>query len=186
MPALLRSPDGRIKRRRRFVLMDTGDIVLVLPWLIAYTRRGDSRQRNAAREASPRRVTMWRGSKWETRNLRAEASSAGDDNLEHSGGQVPLRRPRLRVRGGPGCSTSKPHRRRKRNVRRGARMMSTHLRCSSTSSALVTPHRSLETTINDVSTCIPSPTPTSGGWSSVGAWQSFWRRFVKGPDAFPP
>ena len=41
MPALLHSPDGRIKRRQRFALVESGNIVLLLPWLIAYTRRGD-------------------------------------------------------------------------------------------------------------------------------------------------
>ncbi|CAN0596375.1 unnamed protein product [Laminaria digitata] len=40
-PALLHSLDGRIKRRRRFALVESGDIVLLLPWSIAYTRRGD-------------------------------------------------------------------------------------------------------------------------------------------------
>ncbi|CAN0583788.1 unnamed protein product, partial [Laminaria digitata] len=43
MPALRHSPDGRIKRRQRFALVDSGGIVLLLPWLIAYTRRGDLR-----------------------------------------------------------------------------------------------------------------------------------------------
>ena len=44
MPALLHSPDGRIKRRERFALVESGDIVLLLPWLMAYTSRRDSRQ----------------------------------------------------------------------------------------------------------------------------------------------
>ena len=44
MPALLHSPDGRIKRRQRFALVESGDIVLLLPWLMAYTSRRDSRQ----------------------------------------------------------------------------------------------------------------------------------------------
>ena len=44
MPALLHSPDGRMKRRQRFALVESGDIVLPLPWLIAYTRREDLRQ----------------------------------------------------------------------------------------------------------------------------------------------
>ena len=44
MPALLHSPDGRIKRRERFALVESGDIVLLLPWLMAYTSRRGSRQ----------------------------------------------------------------------------------------------------------------------------------------------
>ena len=47
MPALLYSPDGQIKRRRRFALVESGDIVFLLPWPIAFTRGGDSRQRDA-------------------------------------------------------------------------------------------------------------------------------------------
>ena len=52
MPALLHSPDGRIKRRQRFALVESGDIVLLLLWLMAFIRGGDSRQRDAAQEAS--------------------------------------------------------------------------------------------------------------------------------------
>ena len=52
MPALLHSPDGRIKRRQRFALVESGDIVFLFPWLMAYTRRMDSGQRDAANEAS--------------------------------------------------------------------------------------------------------------------------------------
>ena len=50
--ALLHSPDGRIKRRQRFALVESGDIVLLLPWIMSYTRRMDSRQRDAANETS--------------------------------------------------------------------------------------------------------------------------------------
>ena len=52
MPALLHSPDGRIKRRQRCTLVESGDIVLLLPWLMAFTRVGNSRPRDAAHEAS--------------------------------------------------------------------------------------------------------------------------------------
>ena len=38
MPALLHSPDGRIKRRQKFELVESGDIALLLPSLMAYTR----------------------------------------------------------------------------------------------------------------------------------------------------
>lgn len=41
MPTLLHSPDGRIKRQQRFALVESMNIVLLLPWLIPYTRRGD-------------------------------------------------------------------------------------------------------------------------------------------------
>ena len=51
MPALLDSPDGRIKRRQRFALVENGDIVLLLPWLMTFSRGGDSRQRDAGQEA---------------------------------------------------------------------------------------------------------------------------------------
>ena len=38
MPALLHSPNGRIKKRQRFALVESGDVVLLLPWLMAFTR----------------------------------------------------------------------------------------------------------------------------------------------------
>ena len=50
MPPLLHSPDGRIKRRQRFALVESGDIVVLLPWLMAYTRQRDSRERESANE----------------------------------------------------------------------------------------------------------------------------------------
>ena len=34
MRALLCSPDGRIKSRQRFALVESGSIVLLLPWLV--------------------------------------------------------------------------------------------------------------------------------------------------------
>ena len=52
MPALFHSQDGRIKRRQRFVLGKSGDTSILLPWLMVYTRRWDSRQRDADQEAS--------------------------------------------------------------------------------------------------------------------------------------
>ena len=52
MPVLLHSPAGRMKRRQRFALVESSDIVLLLPWLMAFTREGDSRQWDAAQEAS--------------------------------------------------------------------------------------------------------------------------------------
>ena len=48
MPALLHSSDDRIKRRQGLALVESGDIVFLLPWPIAFTRGGDSRQRDAA------------------------------------------------------------------------------------------------------------------------------------------
>ena len=47
LPTLLLPPDGRAKRRRRLALVGSGDFTLPLPWLIVYTRRGDTRPRNA-------------------------------------------------------------------------------------------------------------------------------------------
>ena len=72
MPALLHSPGGRIKRRQRFAVVESGDIVLLLSWLMVFTRGGDSRQWFAAKEASEeeklkrrrRRVDTREGSKW--------------------------------------------------------------------------------------------------------------------------
>ena len=52
MPALLYPSDGRIKRRQRFALVESRDIVLLLPWLMKFTTGGDSRQRDDAQEAS--------------------------------------------------------------------------------------------------------------------------------------
>ena len=52
MPALLHLPDGRTNRRQRFALVESGDTMHLLSWLIAYTRREGLRQRDAAQEAS--------------------------------------------------------------------------------------------------------------------------------------
>ena len=92
MPALLHSPDGRIKRRQRFALVESGYIVLLLPWLSAYTRRGDSRQRDATQEASEEAILerAWSecrhagGVKVTARNLLAEPRAAGDEETWHT------------------------------------------------------------------------------------------------------
>ena len=52
VPALLRTPDGRIKKRQMFAMDESGDIVLLLPWLMGFTRGRDSGPRDAALEAS--------------------------------------------------------------------------------------------------------------------------------------
>ena len=52
MPALPHSPDARIKKPERFALVESGDIVLLLPWLMAFTRGRKSRPSDAALEAS--------------------------------------------------------------------------------------------------------------------------------------
>ena len=66
--------------------MESGDIVLLLPWLMAFTRGGDSRQRDAAQEASEENLeralsacshTGW--VKVAARNLLAEPRSAGNE-----------------------------------------------------------------------------------------------------------
>ena len=51
MPALLHSPDGRIKKRQRFALVDSADIVLVIRGVMAFTEGRDSRRRDAVLEA---------------------------------------------------------------------------------------------------------------------------------------
>ena len=50
--ALLHSQDGCIKSRQMVALVESRDIVLRVPWLIAFTKGGYSRQRDAAQEAS--------------------------------------------------------------------------------------------------------------------------------------
>ena len=98
MLALLHSSDGRIKRRQRFALVESGDIMLLLPWLMAFTRGGDSRQRDAAQEA-------WEEEKLERassacnhagevkvaiRNLAGRATISGKrGDVKHTGDQVP-------------------------------------------------------------------------------------------------
>ena len=52
MLALVHSPDGRIKRRNVFALVESEQIVFLLVWLMPFTRGGDSRQQHAAQEAS--------------------------------------------------------------------------------------------------------------------------------------
>ena len=49
-PALLHSQDGRMKRRERFASAERGDLILLLPWLMEYTRRTSTRQIGQARE----------------------------------------------------------------------------------------------------------------------------------------
>ena len=87
MPGLLHSSDGRIKKRQRFALVESGDIVLLLPWLMAFTRGRDSRPRDAALEASEeaeleRASSACRhagGVKVAARNLLAEPRSEGNE-----------------------------------------------------------------------------------------------------------
>ena len=43
MPAMLHSPDRQATRRQRVLLAESGEIVLLLPLLMVFTRRGDSR-----------------------------------------------------------------------------------------------------------------------------------------------
>ena len=86
MSALLHSSDGRIKKRQRFALVESGDIVLLLPWLLAFTRGRDS-GRDAALEASEegklqRASSVCRhagGLKVAARNLLAEPRSEGKE-----------------------------------------------------------------------------------------------------------
>ena len=116
MPVLLHSPDGRIKRRQRFVLVESADIVFLLPWLMVFTRGGDSMQRHAAQEASeeeklekaPSACSQVRRVKVTARNVRAEPRSAGNEETWNTLVIKLSRRPRRRVRGG-GCSAGEGH-----------------------------------------------------------------------------
>ena len=87
MPALLPLPDGGIKRRQLLSLMESGNIMLLLPWLMALTRGRGSRPRDAAHEASDpakfeRASSTCRhdgGVKVAARNLLAEPRSTGNE-----------------------------------------------------------------------------------------------------------
>lgn len=50
MPAQLHLSDSRIKRWYRFALVESSDIVLLLPSLMAYAKRKDTRQRDAVQD----------------------------------------------------------------------------------------------------------------------------------------
>ena len=86
-PALLYSPDGRIKKRQRFALVESGVILLLLLWLVAFTRGRDSRSRDAAlvasEEAKLERASSachhTGGVKVAARNLLAEPRSEGNE-----------------------------------------------------------------------------------------------------------
>ena len=52
LPALLHSQDGRVTRRERFASVERGDITLLLPWLMGYTRRASARRSDLAHEAT--------------------------------------------------------------------------------------------------------------------------------------
>ena len=110
MPALLYSPDGRIKRRQRFALAKSVGIVLLLPWLMAYTKQGDSSQRDAAQESRRRRSSN---------GLRRRAATQEGSKWQHatswqSHAQLETRRPGTRwwpcFPHGGGCSTSERQR----------------------------------------------------------------------------
>ena len=76
MSARLHSPDGRIKGRQRSALVEMRDIVLLPPWLMAFTRGGDARQRDPAQQPSARSTI---------------GGKRGD--VEHTDGQVPSEDP---------------------------------------------------------------------------------------------
>ena len=52
LPALLNSLHGRLKRRQRFSLVESSDVILFLSWLMTYIRRGNTRPSNCAHETS--------------------------------------------------------------------------------------------------------------------------------------
>lgn len=45
-------PDGRIKTQERFVLVESCDVFLLLPWLLAWTSRDTKRLMNTDQQAS--------------------------------------------------------------------------------------------------------------------------------------
>ena len=52
MSALLHRTDDLLKQRQKFALAGNGDVVLLLSWLMAFTRVGDVRPRDAAHDPS--------------------------------------------------------------------------------------------------------------------------------------
>lgn len=83
---LLYSPDGRVKRRQRFALVEIGDIVLLLLWLIACTRRGETQDRGVPPKKIRRRLsTTVRRKRVDTRDWAMRAlpwltrASAGNE-----------------------------------------------------------------------------------------------------------
>ena len=87
MPALLHSPECRIKRRQRFPVVESGNVVLLFPRVMVFTSGGDSRQRDGTQKASEEerssngrhpRVTTWEGVKVAAHILLAEQRSAGN------------------------------------------------------------------------------------------------------------
>lgn len=49
---LLRSHDGRIKRRERFASVERRGIILFLPWVMGYTRRASARRGDPPHKAT--------------------------------------------------------------------------------------------------------------------------------------
>ena len=78
MPALLHSPDGRIKRRQRVASAENGDIIHLLPWRMAFTRKGDSRQRDRRTRTGVISV-RGRGQSVVAPNVLAEPRPAGNE-----------------------------------------------------------------------------------------------------------
>ena len=107
-----------MKGRQRFALVESGDMALLLPWLTAFTRVRDSRQRDTAQGASEEKLERASSAcrhagevKVAARTLLAEPRSPGnEDTWDVTGGQVPLRRPRRRIRGGGGGRAGECHR----------------------------------------------------------------------------
>ena len=98
IPALLHAPDGQIKKRQRFALVESGDIVILLLWLMAFTRGGDPTQPDAAKKL--RRAGSSNGRRRREATREAQSGSAQPSgkatntgkrgNVEHTDGQVPL------------------------------------------------------------------------------------------------
>ena len=167
---------------------------MVLPWLMRFTRGGDSRQRDTAQEASDEEKLERASSvcshaggveSGSTQPAGRATINGKREDVEHAGGQVPLRRPRRRVRGGGGGSADECHRGGRWKCSPTAparRVLSTPPRCSSTSSAPAAPSKDGQR-FSHLQSIIHTDTGSEKFGRGITA---FWRTIVDGPDAFPP
>ena len=148
--------------------------MLLLPWLIAYTRREGLRQRDAAQEASEeakleRASSACRhagGAKVVARNLLAEPRSAGNEETWNTLVAKFPPEDHAAVSAAAVAVLASATDTEDENAPRGAPMMSTPPRCSSTSSTPGMPCRAPETTAKDLLIYNTLFTPTSEERSS--------------------
>ena len=118
MPTVLDSSDGWIKRRQSFTVVESGDVVLLLPWPISLCRGGFLRNGMQSKNAKTRRSLNGRCQRTATREGQSGSTQPSPrvsmswerGDLEHTGAQLPLLRPRHRIRGDGGCSAGVHHR----------------------------------------------------------------------------